>query len=64
MGQLILLIFSLCMWTDLASQEFDQIYVEFDGDCNYSYFVEGEKRVTFILHPKINQSRFVHSKGL
>jgi len=59
MGQFILLFFSLCMWTDLASQEFDQIYVEFDGDCNYSYFVEGEKRVTFtqVSHLALSASK-------
>lgn len=63
MLRIIILSFGFYLSFELLSQEVDTIYVEFDDECSFSYFAEDEERVTFILHPQINESRFIHKKG-
>ncbi|GEM_PF-2543018 len=59
-------VFSLMMFgvfPEYVLQDRDTVFIEFDNECPNSYLVEKGDRVTFILYPSINQSRFLHDKG-
>ena len=59
----VVLLLMLGVFPEFESPDWDKIYIQFEEDCPTSFFTESEDKVTFILHPSINQSRFVHSKG-
>lgn len=63
MLRFILLLSCFYISFELLSQGVDTIYIQFEEDCPNSFFSENEDRITFILYPSINQSRFIHNKG-